>query len=101
MPIYVPFYIVIKDTKFHQAYKKSSVTERHRNKHTFDKKYSEIMKQNGLIISAVAEDDDRIEAFEWENHKWGIGVQYHPEFISRPAKPHPLFTAFLGAALNR
>ena len=92
---------IVKDTKLHQAYKKSSVTERHRNKHTFDKKYSEIMKQNGLIISAVAEDDDRIEAFEWENHKWGIGVQYHPEFISRPAKPHPLFTAFLGAALNR
>ena len=92
---------IVKDTKIHQAYKKLSVSERHRNKHTFDRKYTDAMKENGLIISACAEVDGRAEAFEWTNHKWGIGVQYHPEFVSRPAKPHPLFTAFLGAALGK
>lgn len=92
---------VLKNTKLYAAYKKTLISERHRNKHTFDKKYSEFMKQNGLVISAETEADGRAEAFEWENHKWGIGVQYHPEFVSRPAKPHPLFTAFLGATLEK
>ncbi len=92
---------VLKNTKLYAAYKKTLISERHRNKHTFDKKYSDFMKQNGLIISAETETDGRAEAFEWENHKWGIGVQYHPEFVSRPAKPHPLFTAFLGATLEK
>ena len=58
-------------------------------------------KAKGLILSAETELDARAEAFEWENHKWGVGVQFHPEFVSRPAKPHPLFTAFIGAALNK
>lgn len=92
---------VLRNTKLYAAYKKTLISERHRNKHTFDKKYSEFMKQNGLVISAETEADGRAEAFEWENHKWGIGVQYHPEFVSRPAKPHPLFTAFLGATLEK
>ncbi len=90
-----------KGTKLYEAYKKVSVMERHRNKHTFDKKYAQIMKENGLLISAEATEDGRIEAFEWENNKWGVGVQFHPEFVSRPSSPHPLFTAFLGAALNK
>lgn len=92
---------IAKNTKLYDAYKKTLISERHRNKHTFDKKYTDAMNKNGLIISAETESDGRTEAFEWQNHKWGIGVQYHPEFVSRPAKPHPLFTAFLGAALTK
>ncbi|MDE5613633.1 MAG: hypothetical protein K2I74_03170, partial [Treponemataceae bacterium] len=42
-----------------------------------------------------------VEAFEWRQHPWGIGVQFHPEFVSRPTTPHPLFNAFIGAALTR
>ena len=91
----------MKDSKLHEAYKKLTVSERHRNKYTFDKKYAEELKAKGLILSAETELDARAEAFEWENHKWGVGVQFHPEFVSRPAKPHPLFTAFIGAALNK
>ena len=89
-----------KETKLHEAYKKLTVSERHRNKYTFDKKYSQAMKENGLVLSAETELDSRIEAFEWSNHKWGVGVQYHPEFVSRPAKPHPLFTAFIKACIE-
>ena len=76
------------------------ITERHRSKYTFDRKYSKDMADNALISSAFAIPDKQTEAFEWENHPWGIGVQYHPEFVSRPTKPHPLFAAFIGAALK-
>lgn len=91
---------IMKDTKLHEAYKKLTISERHRNKYTFDKKYTNDMMENGLILCAETELDSRIEAFEWKNHKWGIGVQYHPEFVSRPTKPHPLFTAFLKACIE-
>ena len=92
---------ITKGTKLHDAYKKSTIVERHRNKYTFDRKYSKDMTEHGLIPCAISELDKRTEAFEWENHKWGVGVQYHPEFVSRPTKPHPLFTAFIGAALDK
>ena len=92
---------IAKGTKLHDAYKKLTVSERHRNKYTFDRKYAAIMEENGLISCATSELDKRTEAFEWKDHKWGIGVQYHPEFTSRPAKPHPLFSAFIGAALSK
>ena len=59
------------------------------------------MTEHGLITSAVSEPDNCTEAFEWKDHTWGIGVQYHPEFVSRPMKPHPLFISFIGAALGK
>lgn len=92
---------ITKGTKLHEAYKKTTIVERHRNKYTFDKKYASVLDEKGLITAALSELEKRTEAFEWKDHRWGIGVQYHPEFVSRPAKPHPLFTAFIGAALNR
>ncbi|MCI1208296.1 MAG: CTP synthase [Treponema sp.] len=92
--------IIRKGTKLSAIYKKEAVTERHRSKYTFDRRYSGDMKNNGLITSATAAADGQTEAFEWDKHPWGIGVQFHPEFASRPTKPHPLFTAFIEAALN-
>ena len=92
---------IIKDTKLAGIYKKLTITERHRNKYTFDKKYTADMTEHGLITSAVSEPDNCTEAFEWQDHTWGIGVQYHPEFVSRPMKPHPLFVSFIGAALGK
>lgn len=92
---------IIKDTKLAGIYKKLTITERHRNKYTFDKKYTADMTEHGLITSAISEPDSSTEAFEWKDHRWGIGVQYHPEFVSRPMKPHPLFVSFIGAALGK
>ncbi len=89
-----------KGTKLHAIYKKQVVSERHRSKYTFDRRYKDQLESLGLIISAKAATDGQTEAFEWQNHPWGIGVQYHPEFSSRPTKPHPLFTAFIGAAIS-
>lgn len=82
------------------VYNADSITERHRSKYTFDRRYAAEMETHGLVISATATEDGQAEAFEWKDHPWGIGVQYHPEFISRPTNPHPLFTAFIRASLE-
>ncbi|MBR7064802.1 MAG: CTP synthase [Treponema sp.] len=92
---------IVKGTKLASIYKKSSIMERHRNKYTFNNKYKADMEEHGLIVSAFSELDGRTEAFEWQNHPWGIGVQYHPEFVSKPTKPHPLFVSFIEAALKQ
>ena len=92
---------LVKNTKLAGIYKKSAIVERHRNKYTFDSKYANDMAMHGLVVAALSEPDKRVEAFEWENHTWGIGVQYHPEFTSRPSKPHPLFISFIEAALGQ
>ena len=91
---------LMQGTKLHEVYGSDTIKERHRSKYTFDRRYAADMAAQNLVISAVATDDNQAEAFEWKNHPWGIGVQFHPEFISRPAKPHPLFNSFVGAALN-
>lgn len=90
-----------KGTKLYSIYKSEQITERHRSKYTFDRHYANDMAEKGLVISAHASDDNQVEAFEWKDHVWGIGVQFHPEFVSRPSKPHPLFTAFVGAILSK
>ncbi len=90
--------LINKGSKLSKIYNTLEITERHRNKYSFDKKYAEELGKTGLTISAVAKNDNHIEAFEWENHPWGIGVQYHPEFLSCPKHPHPLFVDFIKAA---
>lgn len=89
-----------KDSKLYEIYMNENVIERHRSKYTFDKRYTEDLEAQGLLISAHSQEDGQVEAFEWKNHPWGIGVQFHPEFISRPTKPHPLFVSFIGAAID-
>ncbi|MDE6719920.1 MAG: gamma-glutamyl-gamma-aminobutyrate hydrolase family protein, partial [Treponemataceae bacterium] len=90
-----------KGSKINSVYKKSVISERHRNKYTFDPRYKDALEELGLTVSATCPADGQVEAFEWKDHPWGIGVQFHPEFVSRPTKPHPLFTAFIAAAAER
>ena len=78
----------------------TQISERHRSKYAFDPRYTQDMAQCGLEVSAKAQ-DGLVEAFEWKEHPWGVGVQFHPEFASRPTKPHPLFSSFVAAALNK
>ena len=89
------------ESKLFEIYRQEVVSERHRSKYTFDRKYAADMESQGLFISAVSEEDGQTEAFEWTNHPWGIGVQYHPEFKSRATNPHPLFVALIGAAIDK
>ncbi len=89
---------VKKGSALFDVYKTEEIEERHRNEYTFDMRYAEEMEKCGLTISAVSEDGLVAEAFEWKDHPWGIGVQFHPEFVSRPTKPHPLFSTFIHAS---
>ncbi|MBR4372826.1 MAG: CTP synthase [Treponema sp.] len=90
-----------EDSRLFEIYGQEVISERHRSKYVFDKKYAQDLESQGLFISAVAEEDGQTEAFEWKTHPWGIGVQFHPEFKSRATNPHPLFVAFIGAAIDR
>lgn len=87
-------------SSLYSIYNSSVIVERHRSKYTFDRRYTQDMTEHNLITSAKSTSDGQTEGFEWKNHPWGIGVQYHPEFISRPFKPHPLFVSFIKAALE-
>ena len=92
--------LLTENSKVAKIYGTAETVERHRNKYSFNKKYAESLEQVGLKISAITKGDEQVEAFEWENHPWGIGVQYHPEFISCPKNPHPLFVDFIRAAID-
>ncbi|MBP5464375.1 MAG: CTP synthase [Treponema sp.] len=88
-----------KNTKLYSIYNSDEIVERHRSKYSFDRRYTKDMEEHGLTVSASSSEDSQAEAFEWADHPWGIGVQYHPEFVSRPTKPHPLFDSFIQAAI--
>ncbi len=90
-----------KGTLAHQAYGKDEISERHRHRYEFNNKYLESLKAAGLVISGVSPDGALVEIVELKDHPWFLGCQFHPEFKSTPRKPHPLFTAFIGAALKK
>ncbi len=89
-----------KNTKLYQAYDEDIIYERHRHRYEFTNKYRSVMEKNGLVISAISPDGNLVEAVEYKDHPWGIGVQYHPEFKSRPVKAHGLFRDFVNYSLS-
>ncbi len=89
-----------KDSKMYKLYKKTTITERHRHRYEYNNEYREILEQNGLRVVAVHEEKNLVEAVELEGHPWYIGVQFHPEFKSKPINPHPLFAGFIKAAAD-
>jgi CTP synthase len=89
-----------KGTLAYQAYGKEEISERHRHRYEFNNKYKESLKAAGLVISGTSPDGELVEIAEIKDHPWFLGCQFHPEFKSTPRKPHPLFTAFIGAALR-
>lgn len=82
-----------------QSYGKEEVSERHRHRFEFNNKYRKAMEENGLRISGVNPERDLVEIVEMEDHPWFVGVQFHPEFQSKPTKAHPLFASFIEAGL--
>ncbi len=83
-----------------KAYGKKVVSERHRHRFEFNNKYRDVLSQKGLRIAGVNPERDLVEIIEIENHPWFVGVQFHPEFQSKPNKAHPLFSGFIAAALK-
>jgi CTP synthase len=90
-----------KGTFAHQAYGREEISERHRHRYEFNNKYLDQLKKAGLVISGVSPDGELVEIVELKDHPWFLGCQFHPEFKSTPRNPHPLFTAFIGAAVKK
>lgn len=89
------------DTTMERCYGTSLISERHRHRYEFNNDYREILQNNGLTLSGTSPDGRLVETVELSDRPFYVGVQYHPEFKSRPTKPHPLFVGFIGAACKK
>jgi CTP synthase len=83
-----------------KIYGKNLIFERHRHRFEFNNKYKDLFAKNGLRATGINEERDLVEILENTRHPWFIGVQYHPEFKSKPLSPHPLFAAFVKASIR-
>jgi len=91
---------LVPDTLACNAYKKDNISERHRHRYEFNNAFKERLQKAGLIISGTSPDHELVEIIELADHPWFLGCQFHPEFKSKPGNPHPLFRAFIRAALK-
>jgi len=88
-----------KGTLAQKAYGKNSVKERHRHRYEFNNKFKKEFEKNGVVFSGIFQEKDLVEISEYKKNKFMVGVQFHPEFLSTPLNPHPLFKAFIKAAI--
>jgi CTP synthase len=86
------------DSKAYQAYGEAIVFERHRHRYEFNNEYRKRMEANGVVVSGRSADNSLVEIIELADHPWFVATQFHPEFKSRPNRPHPLFRDFIGAS---
>ena len=87
-----------KDTKISKIYNSLKINERHRHRYEVNINFKNEFERRGMIFSGLSPDNKLPEIIELKNHPWFIGVQFHPEFKSRPLEPHPLFSSFIKAA---
>ncbi|HEX2616422.1 MAG TPA: CTP synthase, partial [Flavobacteriales bacterium] len=87
-------------SKVAEAYKRTSISERHRHRYEFNNAYLADYKKGGLVPVGTNPQTKLVEVVELKDHPWFIGVQYHPEYKSTVAKPHPLFVGFVKAAIT-
>ncbi|MFA7577156.1 MAG: CTP synthase [Candidatus Muiribacteriota bacterium] len=88
-------------TLAHSLYEKELIFERHRHRYEFNNEYRNILTEKGLVISGTSPDGRLVEIVELPKHPFFISVQFHPEFLSRPNRPHPLFSGFVKACTNK
>ncbi|MBQ9429567.1 MAG: CTP synthase, partial [Clostridia bacterium] len=88
-------------TTMERCYHALHISERHRHRYEFNNDYRELLQQHGLTLSGISPDGRLVETVELTDRPFFVGVQYHPEFKSRPNKPHPLFLGFIGAAFDK
>lgn len=87
-------------TNAFKAYQKDAINERHRHRYEFNNKYKEQMEKLGFVVSGTLENGQLCEIAEISGHPWMLGVQFHPEFKSKPTDPHPLFRDFIQAVIS-
>jgi CTP synthase len=90
-----------RDGRILAAYGNKNIFERHRHRYEFSNKYRKEMTESGLLLTAFTPDGSLVEGVEWPEHPWGVGVQFHPEFKSKPTAASPLFRDFIAAARDR
>ena len=92
---------VIKEgTKAFEAYGSKKISERHRHRYEFNNKYRKQFEAKGFVFSGTSPDGHLVEIIELADHPFFVGVQFHPEFQSRPLNPGPLFREFVKASLK-
>ena len=89
-----------KGTLAYNDYKTDLIQERHRHRYEFNNKYMELLKEKGMVFSGINEESNLVEIIEIPKHKHFIACQFHPEFKSRPTRPHPLFVTFVKASID-
>ncbi|MBI5414530.1 CTP synthase [Candidatus Peregrinibacteria bacterium] len=92
--------VLRKGLKAERAYKKREISERHRHRYEFNNAYREVLEKNGFLVSGISPDGELVEIVEIKDHPFMLGTQFHPEFKSRPNRPHPLFAAFMRAVIS-
>ena len=90
---------LVPGTLVHRWYGKENIEERHRHRYEINNDYRVILQQNGMIFSGLSPDGRLVEIMELPDHPWFVGCQFHPELISRPNRPHPLFLGLIEHAL--
>ncbi|MBC6416109.1 MAG: CTP synthase [Bdellovibrionales bacterium] len=94
--------LLIKNSKTQKIFKKNVIEERHRHRYEFNFKFAKEFEKHGMKIAGVNKDQKKlVEVLEIPTHSWFIGVQFHPEFQSKPTKPHPLFVSFIEKCLEK
>jgi CTP synthase len=91
---------LVPGTRAAAAYQADSVSERHRHRYEVNNEYRDRLEAAGLRVSGTSPDGQLVEVIELTGHSWFVAVQCHPEFQSKPTRPHPLFREFVGAALE-
>ena len=92
--------VISENTTMERCYGMQEISERHRHRYEFNNAYREPLRQAGLTFCGISPDGTLVEAVELTENPFYVGVQFHPEFKSRPNKPHPLFLGFVGSALK-
>ena len=92
--------VLKENTVIARCYEKTAISERHRHRYEFANAFRDVMQDAGLCLSGLSPDGRLVETIELPGEAFFVGVQFHPEFKSRPNKPHPLFVGFVGAALQ-
>ncbi|HIE25382.1 MAG TPA: CTP synthase, partial [Anaerolineales bacterium] len=90
--------VLQKGTIAQKAYNKKEIKERHRHRFEFNNKYRKKFEENGMVFSGISPDNMLVEIAELKDHPFMLSSQFHPEFLSRPMRPHPLFVGFLQSA---
>src|SRR5690606_23173405 len=89
-----------KDSQVFKAYNTDKIKERHRHRYEFNNEYLADYEKAGMKATGINPDTGLVEIIELPSHKWFVGVQFHPEYSSTVLKPHPLFMAFINAAIT-